>query len=79
MALSERDRAILDFEASASWWKYRGAKEGAIRDRFDLGPTAYYQQLARLLDDPDAAAYAPDVVRRLRAQAANRGTHRVLR
>jgi hypothetical protein len=33
MALSDRDRAILDFERS--WWLEPGPKEVAIKARFD--------------------------------------------
>jgi hypothetical protein len=64
MPLSDRDRAILDFERS--WWLEPGPKEVAIRARFDLSPTRYYQVLNELLESPDAAAYDPLVVRRLR-------------
>jgi len=64
MGLSERERAILDFERT--WWTEPGPKEGAIRTRFDLSPTRYYQVLAQLLDSADADAYDPLVVRRLR-------------
>jgi Protein of unknown function (DUF3263) len=64
MALSERDRAILDFERV--WWAEPGPKELAIRSRFDLSPTRYYQVLAELLESSDAVQYDPLVVRRLR-------------
>jgi len=64
MALSERDRAILDFERT--WWTEPGSKEDAIRERFALSATRYYQLLAGLLDRADALAYDPLVVRRLR-------------
>ena len=64
MALSERDRAILDFERS--WWTETGPKEEAIRSRFGLSSTRYYQLLGGLIDGPDAEAYDPLVVRRLR-------------
>jgi hypothetical protein len=64
MALSPRDQAILDFERS--WWTEPGPKEGAIRERFDLSPTRYYQILNDLLDAPEALGYDPLVVRRLR-------------
>ncbi|HET9760423.1 MAG TPA: DUF3263 domain-containing protein, partial [Nocardioidaceae bacterium] len=30
--LSERDRDILEFERQ--WWKYAGAKEQAVREKF---------------------------------------------
>lgn len=64
MALSDRDRSILDFERT--WWTEPGPKEMAIRRRFDLSPARYYQVLSDLLDSPDAIAYDPLVVRRLR-------------
>jgi hypothetical protein len=64
MALSDRDCAILDFERA--WWKEPGSKEDAIRTRFDLSATRYYQLLGGLVDSPDAEAYDPLVVRRLR-------------
>lgn len=64
MGLSERDRAILDFERT--WWTESGSKEAAIRRHFDLSATRYYQLLGLLLDSADAIAYDPLVVRRLR-------------
>jgi hypothetical protein len=64
MALSDRDRAILDFERS--WWTQPGTKDAAIRASFELSPTRYYQVLNELLDTPDAYDYDPLVVRRLR-------------
>jgi hypothetical protein len=64
VGLSERDRAIIDFERS--WWTSPGPKEGEIRSRFEFSATRYYQLLGALIDSPDAAAYDPLVVRRLR-------------
>ena len=64
MALSDRDRAILDFERS--WWTEPGSKHDSIRLRFELSATRYYQLLAGLVDDDDAISYEPLVVRRLR-------------
>ena len=64
MALTERDRAILDFERS--WWSEPGPKEVAIRERFELSGTRYYELLKELLEDPEAMEYDPLVVRRLR-------------
>ena len=64
VALTERDRAILDFERS--WWTEPGPKEVAIRARFELSPTRYYQLLNDILNEPDAVQYDPLVVRRLR-------------
>lgn len=64
MALTPRERSILDFERT--WWTQEGPKETAIRRHFELSPTRYYQLLNQLLDRSDAAEYDPLVVRRLR-------------
>lgn len=62
--LDAREREILAFERR--WWRQAGAKEQAIRDTFGLSPTRYYQLLNRLLDRPEALAYEPVLVARLR-------------
>jgi hypothetical protein len=69
-ALSDRDRAILEFERQ--WWKYAGAKEQAIRDLFDMSATRYYQVLNALLDNPAALEADPMLVKRLRRMRASR-------
>jgi hypothetical protein len=61
--LSERDRAILSFERQ--WWKYAGAKETAIRELFGVSATRYYQHLNALIDEPEALAADPLLVKRL--------------
>ncbi|MHB1614989.1 MAG: DUF3263 domain-containing protein [Actinomycetes bacterium] len=68
--LAERDREILDFERQ--WWKYAGAKEQAIRERFDMSATRYYQVLNALIDQPTALAVDPMLVKRLRRMRAAR-------
>lgn len=72
--LGERERAVLAFERH--WWRHAGAKEEAIRRQFGVGPTAYYQLLSRLLDDPAAIAYDPMLVKRLQRQRASRRRRR---
>ncbi len=62
--LDERSRAILDFERN--WWKYPGPKERAIRERFEISAARYHQLLGGLIDRPEALAYDPMLVRRLR-------------
>ena len=52
----------------------RGA--GAERREFGVGPTAYYQLLSRLIDDPAAIAYDPMLVKRLQRQRASRRRQR---
>jgi hypothetical protein len=64
MTLTERECSILEFERS--WWTEPGPKELAIRERFDLSATRYYQLLAELVDSDDALEYDPLVIRRLR-------------
>jgi len=75
--LDERDRAILDFERE--WWRYAGAKEQAVREHFDLSPTRYYQLLSRLIDQAEAEAYDPMLVKRLRRMRASRQRQRAAR
>jgi hypothetical protein len=55
---------MLAFERQ--WWRRPGAKETAIRDRFAMTPTRYYQVLNALVDRPAALAADPLLVRRLR-------------
>lgn len=64
VALTDREKAILDFERS--WWTEPGPKESAIRARLKLSPTRYYKLLSEMLDDSEAVGYDPLVVRRLR-------------
>ena len=72
--LGERERSVLAFERQ--WWRHAGAKEEAIRRAFGVGPTAYYQLLSRLLDDPAALVYDPMLVKRLQRQRASRRRRR---
>jgi len=64
MGLSERERAILDFERS--WWQQPGRKDDAIRETFGLSASRYRQLLSALIGRPDADDFDPLVVRRLR-------------
>ena len=68
--LSERDREILNFERQ--WWKYAGAKEQAVRDKFDMSSTRYYQVLNALIDTQEALEADPMLVKRLRRLRASR-------
>lgn len=76
-ALDERDRDMLDFERE--WWKYAGAKEQAIKTRFDLSTTRYYELLNRLIDRDQAVEYDPMLVKRLRRLRAQRQRQRAAR
>jgi Protein of unknown function (DUF3263) len=72
--LGEREQSVLAFERH--WWRHAGAKEEAIRRQFGIGPTAYYQLLSRLIDDPAALAHDPMLVKRLQRQRASRRRQR---
>ncbi|GAA1740127.1 DUF3263 domain-containing protein [Aeromicrobium alkaliterrae] len=76
-ALSDREREILDLERT--WWQYAGAKEQAIREKFDMSATRYYQVLNALLDREDALAFDPLLVKRLRRLRADRARSRTAR
>lgn len=77
MELSDKDIDILDFERS--WWKHAGAKEQAIRERFDMSATRYYQLLNELLENPAAMSHDPILVKRLKRLRAYRQKKRVAR
>jgi hypothetical protein len=63
MSLTERQQAILDFERG--WWTEDGVKDLLLRERFQCSADDYYGELNGLLDNPEALAYDPLVVRRL--------------
>ncbi len=75
--LAERDIDILDFERS--WWKHAGVKEQAIKERFDMSATRYYQLLNELIELPAAIAYDPILVKRLQRLRTYRKRQRVAR
>jgi hypothetical protein len=72
--LSPRDAEVLAFERQ--WWKFAGAKEQAIRDKFQMSATRYYQVLNALIDQPAALAQDPLLVKRLRRLRATRQRNR---
>lgn len=75
--LTRREHEMLTFERQ--WWRRAGAKETAIRDRFGLPPTRYYQVLNALVDRPDALAADPLLVGRLRRLRTARRRQRSVR
>src|SRR5262249_38217685 len=75
--LSEGDQHLPAFEGR--WWKYAGAKEQAIREQFDMSATRYYQVLNALIDRPEALAFDPLLVKRLRRLRSARQRQRSAR
>jgi hypothetical protein len=62
--LSVRDRAVLDLAARS--FTGPGPRDRAIREGLGISPTAYFQLLNALLDDPRALHHAPLLINRLR-------------
>lgn len=75
--LTAQERELLAFERQ--WWKYAGSKEQAIKDLFDMSSTRYYQTLNALIDTPQALAFDPMLVKRLRRLRASRQRQRSAR
>ncbi len=75
--LNGRDIDMLDFERT--WWKHAGVKEQAIRERFDMSATRYYQLLNDLLERPAALEHDPILVKRLKRLRTYRQRQRVAR
>ena len=75
--LTPQEVEILDFERS--WWKHAGVKEQAIKERFSMSATRYYQILNDLLENPAALAHDPILVKRLKRLRTYRQRQRVAR
>lgn len=67
--LTAGDMELLEFERAT--WKYPGARDAAILERFGLSRTAYLQRLLALAQHPAAAAYDAQLVARLRRRIAH--------
>lgn len=64
MALSDRDRMVLEFERLR--WKYQGVKDAAVLELFGMSSTRYAQVVQWVIEQPDALVYDPALVGRLR-------------
>lgn len=72
--LSADDRRFLDFAALR--WNHGGNQADTIRSEFDMSVTRFWQRVNTLLDDPEALAYAPQLVNRLRRIRSTRAQRR---
>jgi hypothetical protein len=63
-AFDDRARSVLDLERRLA--SSGGRKSRLIRERLGITPTRYHQVLVRAIDLPEALAYDPMLVRRLR-------------
>ena len=68
MKLSADDRALLAFECA--WWTKPGLKTDRIRTELGISSSTYYKRLNELIDSPEALAFDPLLVRRLRRRRA---------
>jgi Protein of unknown function (DUF3263) len=75
-ALTERDKAILDFEAS--WFVIDGDRIDILRERFACSPEEYTLELNRVIDHPGAIEFSPLVVRRLQRNRQRRRRARLV-
>ena len=62
--LSQRDRAILDFEQS--WWESATPRDQAVREQFQLTESEYAEVLNQLVASEAALLAEPLLIRRLR-------------
>lgn len=76
-SLGPRERDILEFERK--WWKHVGTKQTAIRERFGVSASRYYQLLGDLIDSDAALVHDPMLVKRLRRMRATRRRKRSAR
>lgn len=67
--MTDDDRALIDF--AAKQWRTPGAHAAAVRTELGLSVTRYWQRIGRLLTDPEALAYSPVVINRLRRIAGH--------
>lgn len=74
--LTDQHREILDFERDNPHWKHIARKQAAVRERFGMTATRYEQVLLWILDQPEALAYSPQLVRRLQRLIAGRAAQR---
>ena len=62
--LNDRDRATLDL--AAAHYAHAGRREHDIAETFGESAARFWQRVNALLDQPEAEAAMPAVVRRLR-------------
>jgi hypothetical protein len=75
--LDELARSVLEFERARSW--PGRAKARAIREGLGITPTRYHQVLLGAIERPEALAFDPMLVRRLRRLRDARRTTRLAR
>lgn len=72
--LTRLEMEILEFERTT--WRHEGHRLSAILERFGHTPTRYTQIVLALIDRPEALAYDPLNVKRLRRLRDDRAAER---
>lgn len=73
--ITERQQAMLEFERT--FWTFDDPKETLVRARFQCSIDEYHAELNDLLEQPEALAHDPLVVRRLQRQRVRRRRERL--
>jgi hypothetical protein len=66
------EMAMLDFERE--WWRHAGAKDEEVLQRWGLRAAEYSDRLIGIALLPEAMAYDPLTVRRIRRRLVPHGT-----
>lgn len=61
--MDERDVEIL--RLAGAHYRYEARRQASARERFDLGPTAFWARVVRTIGDPEIEAAEPVLVHRL--------------
>lgn len=72
--LTHAEMEVLEFERGT--WKYAGAKDAEIRERFGWSAWQYTQTLLRIVAMPAAEAYDAPLVHRIRRKLDARRAYR---
>lgn len=68
--MTEVDQRILRLAVAP--FRYPAARERRAREEFDLSGVRFWQEVSRILDLPDAHAWDPHTVARLKVQRIQR-------
>ena len=68
--MTEHDQQILRLAVAP--FKYPAARERQAREEFDLSGVRFWQEVNRILDMPEAHAWDPHTVARLKEQRVQR-------
>jgi hypothetical protein len=69
--LTDRDKDLINLNVAP--FKYPAARERQARDEFGLSGTQFRQKVNRILDMPEAHAWDPHTVARLKGRRIQRG------